>query len=301
MKDILKHYSKYILLDTLVAATLFAGAHGILSLFHLKFIEWFYYAVIGIITIGILLGIFQLLLKIRKNYVKYVAICVEAICLIPLTYICILIFAFTYKPMHIVEKDGIKCVAYVRAFLRVYVDGYEYDSMIEENAAMDDTTEITDDSEDERIDNENIFSQQKKEDDTAIDTDSDGYPMTEEFQSYKKELTAVATYIRNTESYQGVKAGDELSEFLAYNISAKGYPYVNIAEQVYEQDGISTIATHYIIINESYVENGSREYVYQIKFKDKSGNEVASTKVVDFYLIDTETLEITDEKTNDWH
>lgn len=52
---------------------------------------------------------------------------------------------------------------------------------------------------------------------------------------------------------------------------------------------------------ESYVENGSREYVYQIKFKDKSGNEVASTKVVDFYLIDTETLEITDEKTNDWH
>ena len=35
--------------------------------------------------------------------------------------------------------------------------------------------------------------------------------------------------------------------------------------------------------------------------KDKSGNEVASTKVVDFYLIDTETLEITDEKTNDWH
>ena len=35
MKDILKHYSKYILLDTLVAATLFAGAHGILSLFHL--------------------------------------------------------------------------------------------------------------------------------------------------------------------------------------------------------------------------------------------------------------------------
>ena len=67
MKDILKHYSKYILLDTLVAATLFAGAHGILSLFHLKFIEWFYYAVIGIITIGILLGIFQLLLKIRKE------------------------------------------------------------------------------------------------------------------------------------------------------------------------------------------------------------------------------------------
>ena len=73
-----------------------------------------------------MLGIFQLLLKIRKNYVKYVAICVEAICLIPLTYICILIFAFTYKPMHIVEKDGIKCVAYVRAFLRVYVDYYEY-------------------------------------------------------------------------------------------------------------------------------------------------------------------------------
>ena len=58
---------------------------------------------------------------------------------------------------------------------------------------------------------------------------------------------------------------------------------------------------HYIIINESYVENGSREYVYQIKFEDESGNEVASRKVVDFYLIDTETLVITDEKTNDWH
>ena len=69
--------------------------------------------------------------------------------------------------MHIVEKDGIKCVAYVRSFLQVYVDYYEYknpliignevlftdyfgkggfdpfvdgyedDSMMEENAAMD--------------------------------------------------------------------------------------------------------------------------------------------------------------------
>ena len=39
----------------------------------------------------------------------------------------------------------------------------------------------------------------------------------------------------------------------------------------------------------------------QIKFEDESGNEVASRKVVDFYLIDTETLVITDEKTNDWH
>ena len=111
----------------------------------------------------------------------------------------------------------------------------------------------------------------------------------------------MSTYIKDNELYHDVKAGNEFSEFLVYNISAKGHPYVNIAEQVYEQDGISTIATHYIIINESYVENGSREYVYQIKFKDKSGNEVASTKVVDFYLIDTETLEITDEKTNDWH
>ena len=331
MKDILKHYSKYILLDTLVVATLFAGAHAILSLFHLKFIEWVYYAVIGIIIIGILLGIFQLLLKIRKNYVKYVAICVGAICLIPLTYICILIFAFTYKPMHIVEKDGIKCVAYVRSFLQVYVDYYEYknpliignevlftdyfgkggfdpfvdgyedDSMMEENAAMDDTTEITDDSEDERIDDENIFSQQDNESDTAIDADNDGYPLTEEFQPYKKELTAVATYIKDNGLYHDVKAGNEFSEFLVYNISAKGHPYVNIAEQVYEQDGISIIATHYIIINESYVENGSREYVYQIKFEDESGNEVASRKVVDFYLIDTETLVITDEKTNDWH
>jgi hypothetical protein len=39
----------------------------------------------------------------------------------------------------------------------------------------------------------------------------------------------------------------------------------------------------------------------EIKFEDESGNEVASRKVVDFYLIDTETLVITDEKTNDWH
>ena len=285
MKDILKHYSKYILLDTLVVATLFAGAHAILSLFHLKFIEWVYYAVIGIIIIGILLGIFQLLLKIRKNYVKYVAICVEAICLIPLTYICILIFAFTYKPMHIVEKDGIKCVAYVRSFLQVYVDYYEYKNPL-------------------IIGNEVLFTDYfgKGGFDPFVDGyDNDGYPLTEEFQPYKKELTAVATYIKDNELYHDVKAGNEFSEFLVYNISAKGHPYVNIAEQVYEQDGISIIATHYIIINESYVENGSREYVYQIKFEDESGNEVASRKVVDFYLIDTETLVITDEKTNDWH
>ena len=107
MKDILKHYSKYILLDTLVVATLFAGAHAILSLFHLKFIEWVYYAVIGIIIIGILLGIFQLLLKIRKNYVKYVAIYVETICLKHSPYIYILIFSLTNKKMKINKRNGL--------------------------------------------------------------------------------------------------------------------------------------------------------------------------------------------------
>ena len=184
---------KYILLDTLVAATLFAGAHGHSIAFPSEVYRMVLLCgnrnhnnrnIVGHISI--------IAKKIRKNYVKYVAICVEAICLIPLTYICILIFAFTYKPMHIVEKDGIKCVAYVRAFLRVYVDyyeyrnplitgdevlftdyfgkadlnpfvgGYQYDSMIEENAAMDDTTEITDDSEDERIDNNNIFLNKRR-------------------------------------------------------------------------------------------------------------------------------------------
>lgn len=289
MKNILKHYSKYILLDTLAAATLFAGAHGILSLFHLKFIEWVYYVVIGIIIIGILLGMFQLLLKIRKNYVKYVAIGFGAICLIPLTYIGILLFAFTYKPMHIVEKEGIKCVAYVRSFLQVYVDYYEYKNplIIGNGVLFTDYfgkggfDPFVDSYEDDSMVKENVVM-----DDT---------------QSYKKELTAVATYIRDNELYQGVKVGDELSEFLAYNMSAKGHPYVNIAEQVYEQDGISAMATHYIIINESYAKNGSREYVYQIKFEVGSGNKVASTKVVDFYLIDTETLVVTDEKTNVWH
>lgn len=242
MKNILKHYAKYLLLDTFAVAVLFTAAHAILSLFHLMFIKWIYFAVIGIVIIGILLGIFQLLLKIRKTYIKYIAMGIMTICLIPLTYIGILVFAFTYQPMHIVKKDEIKYVAYVRAFLHTYVDYYEYRNSI-----------ITG--------NEVLFTE---------DFGKGGFDPFEE------------GYTDNSMIEEETITDDR-------------------AEQNAASDGVTVKATHYIIINELYAEDGLREYVYQIKFEDEFGNEADSTAIVNFYLIDTETLAVTDEKTNVWH
>lgn len=117
--------------------------------------------------------------------------------------------------------------------------------------------------------------------------DEDGYPTAQDYQAYKQEMTAVANHLG-------------LGEFeMEYEITAKGYPYAVISRETDETTG--QVAELHIILNEQHDLLSNREYVLQKHRFAADGTESASTEIVNFYLVDSATLEVTDEHTTQWH
>lgn len=116
-----------ILADTFLFIVLRAAVRLVLHLFRLTFRKWFTVLCIFLITVGIIAGIIQLLLKIRRRVIRVLAvstfvILITAACLF--TYP-IAIFVVAGEE-HVVERDEGKFVAYVDGFLHTYVYYYEY-------------------------------------------------------------------------------------------------------------------------------------------------------------------------------
>lgn len=86
---------------------------------------------------------------------------------------------------------------------------------------------------------------------------------------------------------------------MEYEITAKGYPYAVISRETDETTG--QVAELHIILNEQHDLLSNREYVLQKHRFAADGTESASVEVVDFYLVDCTTLEVTDEHTTQWH
>lgn len=122
----------------------------------------------------------------------------------------------------------------------------------------------------------------------SYSADEDGYPLDEEWQSYKKELFKIASTI------------DSVGDFdVKYCISAKGYPYAILKQEINETTGEKT--EYHLIFNESYSDSSKHEYVLEEYIFPSNGGEIPSQTIIDFYLIDCETLEVTDEQINTWH
>lgn len=117
--------------------------------------------------------------------------------------------------------------------------------------------------------------------------DEDGYPTAQDYQAYKREMAAVASYI-------GVDGFE-----MEYKITAKGYPYAVISRETNEKTG--QVTELHIIPNEQHERLSNREYVLQKHRFAADGAESASAEIVDFYLVDCATLEVTDEHTTQWH
>lgn len=117
--------------------------------------------------------------------------------------------------------------------------------------------------------------------------DEDGYPTAQDYQAYKQEMAAVANHLG-------------LGEFeMEYEITAKGYPYAVISRETDETTG--QVTELHIILNEQHDLLSNREYVLQKHRFAADGTESASAEIVDFYLVDCATLEVTDEHTTQWH
>jgi hypothetical protein len=137
------------------------------------------------------------------------------------------------------------------------------------------------------------------ENDTEAEFDVNGYPLTDEFQAYKEQMIAIDKYIKSQGKLAGVQA--EVSDFQCeFFLSAKGWPYAVIYRETTDMDGSIVYEEHRLVYNESYQEDGTQEYVYEQFYFDENGSEVQSTKIVDFFLVDTETLVVTDENKINW-
>lgn len=94
------------------------------------FREWVDIISAGMILFGVIIGIIQLLLKMKKKFFKRALITTFIFLLllsIPLVY---LLGAFCYTPEHVIEKDGEKYVAYVNGFSSTYVYYYDYENIL---------------------------------------------------------------------------------------------------------------------------------------------------------------------------
>lgn len=56
-----------------------------------------------------------------------------------------------------------------------------------------------------------------------------------------------------------------------------------------------------MLYNESHIDEEIDEYVLQESYYDSNNTETASPVIVDFFLIQKDTLEVTDESTKEWH
>lgn len=128
--------------------------------------------------------------------------------------------------------------------------------------------------------------------------DEDGYPMTEEYQRYKEELAEVSDYIQ-TKSDVFLDSYPDTKYQLEFRLTSKGWPFAVINKKIDENTG--AVTELHLLYNESHIDEETDEYVLQEYYYDSDNTETASPLIVDFFLIQKDTLEVTDENTKEWH
>lgn len=141
-----------------------------------------------------------------------------------------------------------------------------------------------------------IAEEQTEEENTKYD--EDGYPMTEEYQRYKKELAEVSDYIQ-TKSDVFLDSYPDTKYQLEFRLTSKGWPFAVINKKIDENTG--AVTELHLLYNESHIDEETDEYVLQEYYYDSDNTEAASPVIVDFFLIQKDTLKVTDENTKEWH
>lgn len=141
-----------------------------------------------------------------------------------------------------------------------------------------------------------IAEEQTEEENTKYD--EDGYPMTEEYQRYKKELAEVSDYIQ-TKSDVFLDSYPDTKYQLEFRLTSKGWPFSVINKKIDENTG--AVTELHLLYNESHIDEETDEYVLQEYYYDSDNTEAASPVIVDFFLIQKDTLKVTDENTKEWH
>lgn len=148
------------------------------------------------------------------------------------------------------------------------------------------------------LDELNEIAEEQTEEEQNTKYDEDGYPMTEEYQRYKKELAEVSDYIQ-TKSDVFLDSYPDTKYQLEFRLTSKGWPFAVINKKIDENTG--AVTELHFLYNESHIDEETDEYVLQEYYYDSDNTEAASPAIVDFFLIQKDTLKVTDENTKEWH
>lgn len=126
MKKIISKIKNHIFLTTVIFTLLFLLISFILYKNNILFRQWVYYLSGLLIYVGLILGITQLIRKIKNKIAKLISSVIFIICIILSILFLIISLIFGYQPEHVIKKNNNKYVAYVNAFLDVNVTYYDY-------------------------------------------------------------------------------------------------------------------------------------------------------------------------------
>ena len=126
MKYNIKSLNKLIIFYSILYLLIFLLMKTILKIFNIAFREWFVFLSIIIIAITFIIGIIQLLLKVKPKFLKILSVISFIVLLLLISPFAFVISAFIYMPEHVVEKDNKKYVAYVNSWLDTRVEYYDY-------------------------------------------------------------------------------------------------------------------------------------------------------------------------------
>lgn len=129
MKNIVCKLNKIILIYSVLFAGVFFLLRYILNLFNLEYRRWIFYVFVIILIVGLILGIVQLIKKIKIRSLKVLcAIMFTALLLFSTPYAYI-IFGLSIREEHIVVKNDYKLVAQVDGFKHTRIFYYDYKNL----------------------------------------------------------------------------------------------------------------------------------------------------------------------------
>lgn len=124
----------------------------------------------------------------------------------------------------------------------------------------------------------------------------------EKFLRIDREMQAVAEYLYTEGMLAGVVAADGIDTAFTPMMDAKGWPYAVVYREETVFDGnIKGVKVQKVTYEYMKDHGGQDEFVYEEEYCDESGNPVMDTQILGFFLVDKDTMEVTDENTAQWH
>lgn len=130
MQTIKKYIPKMIWMYTILYAALFCLLYLGLSVFGLTFRAWVYIGAAVVIAAGLLAGLIQILVWIKRKVLKTVCIGLSIVILFYSFWIGFVVVIFGYMPEYVVERNGQKYVIFVDSFLKTSVYYYDYKNFL---------------------------------------------------------------------------------------------------------------------------------------------------------------------------